>query len=715
MISTAVRLARVSNAGELAAAVLLVVAFPVMLVAAVLPSLWTFVVAAAAAYAIDWWLTGRKVRFIKLLSRFNAGASLRVVAREVLVLLLLARLGFSDTAVLYVGFACWALLLGLQLPHRVLTTALRRWRELPVVTRNIDLSALHIPATPPAVLTRRGAEKMLSLDVFAVAGLVVTALTADTAFGVAGCAATVVLGVGYLLLLFPHAWAARRLRDGEKVLEAVDAWLADYRPTTVLYFSGSRTSAYQVGMWLETMAEIEGRPLVVLRERFIVPQLATTGVPVLCVPSAVHLMNMDLSSVRVALYPANVGKNIHMLREPGIQHVFIGHGDSDKIASVNPYCKVYDEVWTAGRAGRDRFALAAVGVRDEAIVEVGRPQLAPIRRTAGGPAQGMLTVLYAPTWEGWTDDPGNTSLTLAGVNIIRELLAAEPQVRVIYKPHPFTGMRCSKAKAAHQRILALLEQANAERAAAGSQGTQDPAEAARQQEARQRLARLTAQLAEVEADASEDADEASASRDGITGPEVPAEAARLRQEWNEAYWRAAPEWEHRVVVGPRPHLYDCFNAADLMVSDISSVVSDFVASGKPYAIANTSGVTDEEFRRQNTTVRAATILTPDARQLAPLLAAVRENGDEESAADRARLKEYLLGADEPDSMTRVNAAVRRLTATADARLARLGTAEGEHSPDPDDMPPSAADQETDEDADRTAERTDDRLAEQHAG
>ena len=96
-------------------------------------------------------------------------------------------------------------------------------------------------------------------------------------------------------------------------------------------------------------------------------------------------MNMDLSTVRVALYAANVGKNIHMLRVPTMKHVFIGHGDSDKLASVNPFSKVYDEVWTAGRAGRDRYAIADVGVRDDDIVEVGRPQLAPIQNRQDAP------------------------------------------------------------------------------------------------------------------------------------------------------------------------------------------------------------------------------------------------------------------------------------------------------------------------------------------
>lgn len=73
-------------------------------------------------------------------------------------------------------------------------------------------------------------------------------------------------------------------------------------------------------------------------------------------------------------------------------------------------------------------------------------------------------MLYAPTWEGWDDNPGNTSLLLAGENIVRRLLEAEKPVRVIYKPHPFTGIRNKKALAVHERITAMVRAAAAERA-----------------------------------------------------------------------------------------------------------------------------------------------------------------------------------------------------------------------------------------------------------
>jgi hypothetical protein len=415
-------------------------------------------------------------------------------------------------------------------------------------------------------------------------------------------------------------------------------------------------------MWLETMEQLDTRPLIILRERAILERMAPTTVPVICVPGGVHLMNMDLSTVRVALYAANVGKNIHMLRVPTIKHVFIGHGDSDKLASVNPFSKVYDEVWTAGRAGRDRYAIADVGVRDDDIVEVGRPQLAPIQPWGGVPEGRIPTVLYAPTWEGWDDNPGNTSILLAGENIVKRLLAADRPVRVLYKPHPFTGTRSAQAKAAHERITALVQKAAAERAA-------DPrfaADSAAQGAAKAELARIEARIAELTG-AAEKGDEAEATRDGMVDTAKHAEVARLRAEWDDAYWRSFGTAEHRVITGAEPRLYDCFNVSDAMVSDISSVVSDFIASGKPYAVTDSAELGVEEFKRQNTAVRAAVILSNSAAELGELLAAVADPAADGQAAARLELKRYLLGPDEPASIDQFNSAVRELARKAERR------------------------------------------------
>ncbi|MER5447336.1 hypothetical protein ABT052_17335 [Streptomyces sp. NPDC002766] len=669
MISTAIRVARVGSAAELAAAALMMLGFPALMLAALVPSVPAFAAAAAVTYVADHYLHRKGSYLVNRLSKVRAGLSIRFLIRELLLILLLARLSLADNLIYYGAVACFIAFYGLQAPHGALVTLIRNRRRMPVATRNVDLkSRIRIPDAPPRFLLNRSAEKMLHLDLAAVAGILVAAEMKTSVPGFIGIGITIFLGCLYVLALMPYVRGGKIPPNAEKVLAAVDDWLREYKPETVLYFSGSKDSAYQVNMWLETMEQLDSRPLVILRERVILANLAPTTAPVICVPGGVHLMNMDLSTVRVALYAANVGKNIHLLRVPTMKHVFIGHGDSDKLASVNPFSKVYDEVWTAGRAGRDRYAIADVGVRDDDIVEVGRPQLAPIQGRQGLPegpgADGRCpTVLYAPTWEGWDGNPGNTSLVLAGENIVKKLIKADPPVRVLYKPHPFTGTVSKEAGAAHQRITALVEKAAAERAA-------DPrftSDAAAQAQAKAELARIETRLAELSGTAGDRGDEAEATRDGVVDLKKHEEVARLRAEWNDAYWRSCGSFEHRVVTGAEPRLYDCFNVSDAMVSDISSVVSDFIASGKPYAVTDSAELGVEEFKRQNTAVRAATILSNSAAELGELLAAVRDPAADPLAEDRKELKEYLLGPDEPTSIEQFNTAVADLALKAETR------------------------------------------------
>ncbi|MFJ6629808.1 hypothetical protein ACIQMR_00160 [Streptomyces sp. NPDC091376] len=667
MISTAIRLARVGSRSELAAAVLMGLGYPCVMIAALIPNIWMFAAAAAVTYAADWYLHQRGSYLVNRLNKVRAGLPIRFLLRQLLLILLLARENLADQPLFYAAVACFLLFYGLQAPHGALTTLIRLRRVMPVVTRNVDLNAVRIPDAPPRALLRRSGEKMLHLDLPAMAGVIIAAASGRDIIGYVGAAVTIGLGLLYTVALVPYLRRRRRVPSAPAVLKAVQKWLGEYQPTVALYFSGSEDSAYQVNMWLETMEQIEGRPVIIMRERGLVAKLNETSVPVLCIPGGQHLMAMKLDSVRVTLYPANVGKNIHMLRVPTMKHVFIGHGDSDKLASVNPFSKVYDEVWTAGRAGRDRYALADVGVRDDDIVEVGRPQLAPIKTWTGAPKNPVPTVLYAPTWEGWDNDPGNTSLLLAGENIVRRLLEAERPVRVIYKPHPFTGIRNKKALAVHERITAMVQRAAAERADDPRWAEQAAAAQPDQAAARAELTRVEARLAELTKPGRAGGDEAEESRVSLADPVRLAEIKRLRAEWNDAYWRSSGWWEHRVVTGSEPKLYDCFNESDAMVSDISSVVSDFIASGKPYAVTDSAELGVDEFKRQNTAVRAAVILSNSAEELDRLLAAVADPAADTLADARAELKKYLLGPDEPTSIEQFDTAVRALAAEAEVR------------------------------------------------
>ncbi|MGP3735924.1 hypothetical protein ACTWJ9_22505 [Streptomyces sp. GDS52] len=622
---------------------------------ALLPSAPLLLGATAASLAVEGALYRWQPGLLSMLAKAHADITVRHVLRDLLLVVGLLQLagqgGEPRYAWLVVGLlAFYALHCAIQ----AVSVLVRRTRTLPVVTRNIDASALRLTRAP-ATLLRHPGRRLLLLGLPATAGLAATAVTRTSLPAVAGIALSLVLAAAGLGALLLRLLPSRRPAGEQEVLDWFDAWLEDYRPTVGLYFSGGASSAYQANMWLETMSRLEGRPVIILRERFMVAKIAATDIPVVCLPKVATLMRLEQSSLRVLIHPSNSGKTSQVLRIPTIKHAFVNHGESDKLSSCNPYAKAYDEVWVAGPEARERYARAEVGVEDKDVVEIGRPQLDAVHPYAGPPTGPYTTVLYAPTWEGWDGNPGNTSVLAAGENLVRALLA-DPGVRLLYKPHPLTGSVDPRAGAADQRIRELIRAANRERSAGSARPTRSVAE----------LDRLTAELDRLTAaGVRPDADQVERMLAQSAPPSGRAEAvSRVTAAWEEAYWASLPEGEHQIVIDVRPALYACFDVADLLISDVSSVISDFLASGKPYAVANTGGLSEEAFRAEFPTVAAATVLAPDAGGVPALLESVRHPEKDELADARAELKLRLLGPDEPTAQERCNAALHALSTTA---------------------------------------------------
>lgn len=451
--------------GQLSALLAMLVAFAVQLTGALLPNAPLFIAASAAGFALDLYLHHRQPGLLALLSRVRFDVPTRQLLRDMLLVIGLVQLPGLDPLAEKPLVVCLLSAYAAHFACQAAAVLVRRNRTLPVVTRNIDVSALGLKPAPPRILARQPSRRLLHFMIPATAGLLMTAGTVEPLWGIAGVMLSLLLfgaGTGYLATwLLP----AKRTPSEQRVLAWLNNWLGAYQPTVAMYFSGGTTSAYQANMWLSTLDELDGKPLIVLRERFMMQKIDSTDVPIICLPKVAHLMSLEHSSLKMMLHPANSGKTSQVLRIPSIKHSFINHGESDKLSSCNPYAKAYDEVWVAGPAARERYQIADIGVDDRDVVEVGRPQLSPIEAYAGPPAaDSFTTVLYAPTWEGWTDDPGNTSVILAGENIVRELLT-DPKVRLLYKPHPMTGSVDSRAGVADQRIQRMITEANAKRAA----------------------------------------------------------------------------------------------------------------------------------------------------------------------------------------------------------------------------------------------------------
>jgi CDP-glycerol glycerophosphotransferase (TagB/SpsB family) len=106
---------------------------------------------------------------------------------------------------------------------------------------------------------------------------------------------------------------------------------------------------------------------------------------------------------------------------------------------------------------------------------------------------------------------------------------------------------------------------------------------------------------------------------------------------------------HEVVTGAEG-LYHAFNRADLLVSDVSSVITDFLASGKPYVVTNSGTLDDDAFRDQFPSAQGAYILSGSGADVRGHVIDAIEH--DSHAVARARTTDYLLGESPTDPVSR---------------------------------------------------------------
>jgi hypothetical protein len=396
-------------------------------------------------------------------------------------------------------------------------------------------------------------------------------------------------------LLGAAVWAWRRVewfaRSGavDAYVEQLQAAIAATGARVVVYFSADEDGTYQLNQWMPVFERLEEPVLILLREQVHLEKLRPTRFPILFCPRQTSVEVALAADPKVVLYVSTAGRNIHFLRYARMKHVFLNHGDSDKVSSANPVVKVYDRLFVAGNVGIERYRSAGIDLPDDRFRIIGRPQLDGVldgrRRTGEGPP----TLLYAPTWEGYFEAADYSSLERQGVEMIRQVLRDHPELRIVFKPHPASGTVRPSAGAAARKVESILRRAGR--------------------------------------------------------PHIIAS-------------------DH-----PELDLLAWFDRSDVLLSDISAVVTDFLATDKPYLVTNPRGLPIERFRESFPSHRAAYVVSQDLHDLDEQLTAAL--GDDPLAHDRARMKAEVLGDLEDGPFAAFVAALEEAIAWAERDAARV--------------------------------------------
>lgn len=300
---------------------------------------------------------------------------------------------------------------------------------------------------------------------------------------------------------------------------AFTAALVGYQPRFVVYTARRNDASYQLAMWLPQLEKLGLPYLVVVRHaEAIAHAREVTTAPVICCPTGADLDAVLVPGLLAAFYVNGVSENTNFVLYRQLQHVYLGHGDSDKEMSVHPMHAMFDRIFVAGRAAVERYEESGVQIDPEKFVIVGRPQLAGLRRASDPQAiekaavratSAPSRVLVAPTWRGYNAVSSLSSLPIA-TRVVAALLAAGAEV--VFRPHPFSWL-------------------------------------------------------------------------GAEQEQIEAVDALLRAD------RTATGRQHRLAADNRDAtLSENFDDADALVTDIGSVLVDFFATEKPYAVVLPGGL-----------------------------------------------------------------------------------------------------------------------------
>ena len=258
--------------------------------------------------------------------------------------------------------------------------------------------------------------------------------------------------------------AGRRALFGVRELIAERGPLPENRYRVGVYFADSDVNIYQMRQWYAPLQELSKTHPVLLIARHPAGAkllMEESGLDVAFTQKVTDIEKLlEQQPLEVVLYVNQNTRNFQMMRYGGRWHVFINHGESDKMYMVSNQYKTYDYAFIAGNAARERLDRVLWDYDlDSRTFSIGRPQTDHLSGEPPFTPDERTVVFYAPTWEGDRPAASYGSVASHGEDLVRKLLETGRH-RVVYRPHPRSGVVDAEFGAANERIIAALDEAN---------------------------------------------------------------------------------------------------------------------------------------------------------------------------------------------------------------------------------------------------------------
>ena len=138
---------------------------------------------------------------------------------------------------------------------------------------------------------------------------------------------------------------------------------------------------------------------------------------------------------------AVINKNVYS------KHVWMGHGDSEKVSSYKKIIRIYDYSLVSGKNAIERFYKYKLFRKEESyrFIKVGKVVLCSVMPNKTD-KQKYKALLYAPTWEGPMKEESYSTFHLLNptIEFIENITKKLSIETIVVKLHPNTGIRDSK-------------------------------------------------------------------------------------------------------------------------------------------------------------------------------------------------------------------------------------------------------------------------------